>query len=312
MDKFTKETQIIKEENTWSVLEQVARQGAQKMLRLALENEVEEFIAKHSNLKSENGNKVVTKNGYMPQREILTGMGPLPIKQPRIDDRNLKGYLVDRFTSNILPRYLKRIPSINNLVPALYLKGISTNDFPTALSAILGEGAAGLSATNIVRLKNCWEKDYLEWKNRDLSHKNYVYFWVDGIYFNVRLEDDRSCILVIIGADKNGNKELVAVNDGFRESKLSWKEILLDLKQRGLALPPRLATGDGSLGFWGALGEVFPETRRQRCWVHKTANILDKMPKSIQPKAKSMIHEMYMAATKQDALKAYDHFIYSF
>ena len=234
MDKFTKETGFIKEENCWSVLEQVARDGAKKMLQLALENEVEEFIQKHSGLKGENGNKVVIKNGYMPERQIVTGMGPLPIKQPRVDDRNLKGYLVDRFTSNILPRYLKRIPSINNLVPALYLKGISTNDFPSALVAILGEGAAGLSATNIVRLKSCWEKDYLEWKSRDLSHKNYVYFWVDGIYFNVRLEDDRSCILVIIGADKNGNKELVAVNDGFRESKLSWKEMLLDLKQRGL------------------------------------------------------------------------------
>ena len=312
MDNSTKESGFIKEESTWSVLEQVTREGARKMLQLALENEIEEFIQKHSSLKGENGNRVATKNGYMPEREILTGMGPLPIKQPRIDDRNLKGYLVDRFTSNILPRYLKRIPSINNLVPALYLKGISTNDFPTALSAILGEGAAGLSATNIVRLKNCWEKDYIEWKSRDLSHKNYVYFWVDGIYFNVRLEDDRSCILVIIGADKNGNKELIAVNDGFRESKLSWKEMLLDLKQRGLVFAPRLATGDGSLGFWGALGEVFPETRRQRCWVHKTANILDKMPKSIQPKAKSMIHEMYMAATKGSALKACDHFIESF
>src|SRR5665811_1421016 len=292
-----------------SVLEQVARQGAQKMLQLALENEVEEFVKKHSNLTGENGKKVVTKNGCMPTREILTGMGPLPIKQPRIDDRGLRGYSDERFTSNILPRYLRRMPSIDNLIPVLYLKGISTNDFPTALSAILGEGAAGLSATNIVRLKNCWEKDYLEWKSRDLSHKNYVYFWVDGIYFNVRLEDDRSCILVIIGADKNGNKELVAVNDGFRESKLSWKEMLLDLKQRGLAFAPRLATGDGSLGFWGALDEVFPETKRQRCWVHKTANILDKMPKSIRAKAKSMIYEMYMAATKEDALKAYDHFI---
>jgi len=312
MDNSTKESGFIKEENSWSVLEQVARQGAQKMLQLALENEVEEFIAKHSSLKNENGNKVVTKNGYMPQREILTGMGPLPIKQPRIDDRNLKGYLVDRFTSNILPRYLKRIPSINNLVPVLYLKGISTNDFPTALSAILGEGAAGLSSTNIVRLKSCWEKDYLEWKSRDLSHKNYVYFWVDGIYFNVRLDDARSCILVIMGADKHGNKELVAVCDGYRESKIAWKEMLLDLKQRGLSFAPKLSVGDGSLGFWAALGEVYPETKRQRCWVHKTANILDKMPKSIQPKAKSMIHEMYMAATKESALKAYDHFIESF
>ena len=312
MDKCTKETSFIKEESSWSVLEQVARQGAQKMLQLALENEVQEFILKYSNLKGENGKKVVAKNGYMRQREIVTGMGPLPIKQPRIDDRGLNGYSVERFTSNILPRYLRRMPSIDNLVPVLYLKGISTNDFPTALSAILGEGAAGLSAANIVRLKSCWENDYLKWENRDLSHKNYVYFWVDGIYFNVRLDDNRSCILVIMGADSHGNKELIAVCDGFRESKLGWKEMLLDLKNRGLAFAPKLAIGDGSLGFWAALDEVFPETKRQRCWVHKTANILDKMPKSIQPKAKSMIHEMYMAATKESALKTYDHFIESF
>ena len=312
MNKFTKETGFIKEESSWSVLEQVARQGAQKMLQLALENEVQEFILKHSNLTDEKGKKVVAKNGYMPQREIVTGMGPLPIKQPRIDDRNLKEYCVERFTSNILPRYLRRMPSVDNLIPVLYLKGISTNDFPTALSAILGQGAVGLSATNIVRLKSCWEEDYLKWKSRDLSHKNYVYFWVDGIYFNVRLDDERSCILVIMGADKNGNKELVAVCDGYRESKIAWSEMLLDLKQRGLSFAPKLAVGDGSLGFWAALDEVFPETKRQRCWVHKTANILDKMPKSIQSKAKSMIHEMYMAATKESALKAYDHFIESF
>jgi len=312
MDKCTKETGFIKEESTWSVLEQVARQGAQKMLQLALENEVQEFILKHSNLTGEDGKKVVAKNGYMPQREIVTGMGPLPIKQPRIDDRNLKEYCVERFTSNILPRYLRRMPSVDNLIPVLYLKGISTNDFGSALSAILGQGAAGLSATNIVRLKSCWEEDYLKWKSRDLSHKNYVYLWVDGIYFNVRLDDERSCILVIMGADKHGNKELVAVCDGYRESKIAWSEMLLDLKQRGLSFAPKLAIGDGSLGFWAALDEVFPETKRQRCWVHKTANILDKLPKSIQSKAKSMIHEMYMAATKEAALKAYDHFTQSF
>jgi transposase-like protein len=313
MNKCIQETQFIKEESTWSVLEQVAREGARKMLQLALENEVEEFVQKHSNLTDEDGRKVVAKNGYMPQRDIVTGMGPLTIIQPRIDDRNLKEYSGnDRFTSNILPRYLRRIPSIDNLIPALYLKGISTNDFPTALSAILGESARGLSAANIVRLKESWQKDYMQWKSRDLSHKNYVYFWVDGVYFNVRLEDDRSCILVIIGADRHGNKELVAICDGFRESKLSWREMLLDLKQRGLSFAPKLATGDGGLGFWAALGEVFPETRRQRCWVHKTVNILDKMPKSIQAKAKSMIHEMYMVATKENALKAYDHFIQTF
>lgn len=313
MDKCTKQTQFIKEENTWSVLEQVARDGARKMLRLALENEVAEFIAKYCSLIDESGRKVVTKNGYMPAREILTGMGPLEIKQPRVDDRALGKYPHQRFTSNILPRYLRRIPSINNLIPALYLKGISTNDFPAALQTILGNGAKGLSPANIVRLKESWEKEYLAWKDRDLSHKSYVYFWVDGIYFNVRLDDEKSCILIIIGADKYGNKELVGLSDGYRESKISWKEILLDLKRRGLAISPKLTTGDGSLGFWAALDEVFPETRHQRCWVHKTANILDKMPKSIQSKAKSMIHEMYMAApSKEAAISSYNHFIASY
>jgi len=314
MDKSIQEIKFIKDkDSSRSVLEEIIREGARKMLKLTLENEVAEFIQKHSALVDEGGRRVVSRNGYMPERDIVTGMGPLTIKQPRIDDRSLNEYCSnDRFTSNILPRYLRRIPSIDNLIPALYLKGISTNDFPTALSAILGEGVKGLSATNIVRLKESWQKNYMEWKNRDLSGKNYVYFWVDGVYFNVRLEDDRSCILVIMAADKYGNKELLAVSDGYRESKLSWREMLLDLKQRGLSFAPKLATGDGGLGFWAALCEVFPETRRQRCWVHKTVNILDKMPKSIQAKAKSMIHEMYMAATKEGALKAYDHFIQTF
>jgi transposase-like protein len=189
------------------------------------------------------------------------------------------------------------------------LKGISTNDFPTALSAIVGEGVKGLSSTNIVRLKQFWEEEYREWSKRDLSGKEYVYFWVDGIYFNVRLDDVRSCILIIMGADTEGNKELIAVQDGYRESKAAWKEMLLDLKKRGLRVDPKFAIGDGALGFWSALDEVFPTTKRQRCWVHKTANILDKLPKSMQSKSKSMIHDMYMAETKEAALKAYDHFI---
>ena len=276
MNKCTKEIGFIKEESTWSVLEQVARQGAQKMLQLALENEVEEFILKHSSLKDENGKKVVIKNGYMPQRDIVTGMGPLAITQPRIDDRNLKGCLDGaRFTSNILPRYLRRMPSIDNLIPVLYLKGISTNDFPTALSAILGKGAAGLSATNIVRLKNCWEKDYLRWKSRDLAGKNYVYFRVDGIYFNVRLDDDRSCLLVIMGVDKHGNKELVAVCDGYRESKIVWREMLLDLKNRGLLCPQGLQQEMEALAFGQLLLKYFQKqkyrdagcTKLQTFWI---------------------------------------------
>ena len=309
MSKCTRKIEYVKEEpeEAWSVLEQITREGAQRMLQLALENEVEEYTQKHSNFKDRHGKRAVVKNGYMQRRDIVTGIGPIAITQPRVDDRKLDSR--KRFSSNILPRYLRRIPSIDNLIPVLYLKGISTNDFTTALAGILGERASGLSATNIVRLKRVWEDEYKQWKSRDLSDKTYVYFWVDGIYFNVRLDTERSCILVIMAADEHGNKELVAVSDGYRESKISWRELLLDLKARGLAIGPKLSVGDGALGFWSALDEVYPETKRQRCWVHKTANILDKLPKSMQPKAKSMIVDMYMAPTKKDALKAYDYFI---
>lgn len=313
MEKNTKKNGFCTDEDQWSVLEQIARDGAKRMLKIALETEIAEYIERYKNLIDENGKQVVVKNGYHTEREILTGIGPIEIKQPRVDDRKLGKYGEgERFSSKILPRYLRRIPSIDNLIPVLYLKGISSNDFPTALSAILGEGAKGLSSANIVRLKQCWESEYKEWSKRDLSGKKYVYFWVDGIYFNVRLDAERSCILVIMAADEDGNKELLAVSDGFRESKTAWKEILLDLKDRGLEVGPNLAVGDGALGFWGALEEVYPKTRRQRCWVHKTANILDKLPKSIQSKAKSMIHDMYMAETKASALKAFDHFVESF
>ena len=312
MGKCTRKIEYVKEEpeSSWSVLEQIARKGAKKMLQIAMENEVEEFVQKYSELTDKNGRKAVVKNGYMRQRDIVTGIGSITIKQPRVDDRSLCGYSdFKRFTSNILPRYMRRIPSVDNLLPVLYLKGISTNDFTTALSSILGKGASGLSAANIVRLKRVWEDEYKQWKSRDLSDKTYVYFWVDGIYFNVRLDTERSCMLVIMAADKYGNKELVAVSDGYRESKTSWRELLLDLKARGLAIGPKLSVGDGGLGFWAALDEVYPETKRQRCWVHKTANILDKLPKSMQPKAKQMIKEMYMAPTKEKALEAYNHFI---
>jgi len=207
---------------------------------------------------------------------------------------------------------MRRAPSIDNLIPVLYLKGISTNEFQTALSSILGEGAKGLSAATVVRLKQIWETEYKTWSKRDLSGKRYVYIWADGIHCNVRLDDQKTCLLVIMGADEHGKKELIAVNDGYRESKASWKEILLDLKQRGLNKAPKLAVGDGALGFWAALEEEYPETKQQRCWVHKTVNILDKLPKAIQSKAKSMIHDMYMADTEENALKSYDHFVASF
>jgi len=308
MNKYTKEIDFHKEQNEGkTLLEEIVRKGAVKMLAHALEFEVEEYIKKYQDFTDNNGHRLVVRNGSQPEREIITGIGPLQIKQPRVDDRKIVEK--ERFTCKILPRYMRRAPSIDNLIPTLYLKGISTNNFATALTSILGEGVKGLSATNIVRLKQIWEMEYEEWSKRDLSNKQYVYFWADGIYCNVRLDDQRSCLLIIMGADEHGNKELIAVNDGFRESKTAWKEILLNLKQRGLKKGPKLAIGDGALGFWAALDEEFPGTKRQRCWVHKTANILDKMPKSIQSKAKSMIHDMYMADTEDNAFKAYEHFI---
>ncbi len=298
------------QEEAGRVLEEALRDGARKMLLEAIRIEADEFIESRKQLRDESGKRLVVRNGYLPAREILTGLGPIRLRQPRVDDRGIRARDGEQiFTSKILPRYMRRIPSIDNLIPALYLKGISTQDFPRALAAILGENAKGLSASTVVRLKESWQRDYKDWSSRDLSGKNYVYFWADGVYFNVRLEGESSCILVIIGADEYGNKELVAVRDGVRESSLSWKELLLDLKARGLDIPPKLAVGDGAMGFWSALEEVYPSTKEQRCWVHKTANILDKVPKSVQPKMKALIHEMYMAETKEDALKAYGQFV---
>ena len=310
MDHATTESDFGKETDTWSVLEQTLREGARRMLQQALELEVEEYLEKYSGARDTTGKQLVVRNGYHPERELVTGVGPIGVKAPRIDDRKLDPKRENPFTSSILPRYLRKIPSIDNLIPVLYLKGISSNGFQDALISILGEGAKGLSAANIVRLKKGWEDDFHQWEHRDLSEKKYAYIWADGIHFNIRLEEERSCILVVIGADEAGNKELIAVSDGYRESTLSWKEMLIRLRdEQGLKDAPRLAIGDGALGFWKALDEVFPTTKRQRCWVHKTANILDKMPKSIQGKAKSMIHEMYMADTEENAQKAYNHFV---
>ena len=291
------------------VLEELARKGARQLLAQAMEAEVAEFVEKHSGTTDEEGRRVVVRNGHLPERELVTGIGPLRIRQPRVDDRGLAQE--QRFSSQILPRYLRRVASVDNLIPILYLKGISSGDMSEALESILGPGAAGLSATNIVRLKAQWEQDYQAWSAQSFKGKSYVYFWVDGIHFNIRLEEERSCILVVMGADATGKKELLAVSDGYRESKASWREILLDLKRRGLESGPKLAIGDGALGFWAALREVYPGCREQRCWVHKSANVLDKMPKSVQGKAKAMLHEMWQAPTKEKALSAYQHFLNS-
>ena len=291
---------------TKNILDGIVREGARRLLQHAVEIEVADYIEGHTNEKDENRHRKVVRNGWAREREILTSAGPLPIKKPRVYDKR-EG---ERFTSNILPPYMRKSPSIDALIPALYLRGISTGDFQEALEAILGPQAAGLSATNIVRLKEIWKQEYEQWRKRNLEGKHYVYVWADGIHFNVRLDDERMCILVLIGATKDGKKELIAVHDGYRESKLSWRELLRDLKQRGLKSLPALAVGDGALGFWAALEEEFSSTGKQRCWVHKTANILDKMPKSVQSKAKQQIHDMYMSPTKAEALKAYDEFLY--
>ena len=294
-------------------LDSILNEGARRLLQMAIEAEVNWYIEKHKTDLDENGHRLAVRNGYHKERSILTSSGPIKIKQPRVDDRKLgKQYPGVKFSSDILPKYLRRVPSIDNLVPALYLKGISTQDFPSALKAILGDAVKNLSANTVIRLKKAWIHDYNEWTKRDLSKKKYVYIWADGIYFNVRLDDSKSCILVILAADDNGNKELLAVSDGYRESKLSWHTMLLDLKKRGLEIAPSLAIADGALGFWAALPEVYPETTEQRCWVHKTANILDKLPQSIQSKAKKMIHNMYLAENKKSALVEYKFFIKTF
>jgi len=288
-----------------SALEELLRQGARQMLQAAIENEVREYLGVHAGAQDAAGRRLVVRNGHLPERDLVTGVGPVRVKQPRVRDRR-EGH---RFTSAILPPFMRRVPSVDALIPVLYLKGISTGEFSEALEAILGPNAAGLSATNIVRLKEGWRNDYETWAARDLTAKRYVYWWADGVYFNVRLEPDRPCMLVIMGTLEDGTKELVAVWDGERESKASWLEVLRDLKARGLTEAPKLAVGDGALGFWAALEEQFPPTREQRCWVHKTANVLDKLPQRVRPHAKGLLHEMYLAPTRAEALKAYEHFI---
>ena len=293
------------ENESRTALDQILSQGAQMMLQRAIEWEVYEYLRENDTQLDKRGRRLVVKNGRREPRQLQTGLGDIEICQQRVHDKR-QG---KRFISNILPPYARRSPNVEALIPALYLAGVSTNNFTTALEAILGEKAQGLSANSIVRLKNIWEEEYRQWAGRDLSGKEYVYWWVDGIYFNVRLTNERPCLLVVIGALRDGTKELVAIWDGQRESKMSWKELLSDLKRRGITKSPRLAIGDGALGFWAALEEEYPGTDRQRCWVHKTANILDKLPKSVQPSAKELIHQMYMAPKKEIALGAYDEFL---
>lgn len=288
-----------------SALEEVLRDGAKRLLQEAIEYEVFEYVQKFKEMKDEMNNRLVTRNGYLPARDIQTGIGPINVRQPRVRDKR-DG---QAFSSVVLPKYKRKTESLERLIPELYLRGISTNNFPEALSALLGKNATGLSPANITRMKEIWGQEYETWLKRDLTERRYVYIWADGVYFNIRLDEARPCILVLIGVNEEGQKELIGIHDGVRESTLSWKEFLQNLKSRGMNVTPSLAIGDGALGFWSAIEEEFPKCRQQRCWVHKTANILDKMPKSVQPNVKRMIHEMYLSPTKAAALKAYEEFL---
>jgi putative transposase len=287
------------------VLTEVLRDGAIELLQHAVEAEVAAFVERHRELKDEKGRQRIVRNGYQPEREVQTGIGSVPVKKPRVRDQ--AGEI--KFTSSILPRYLRRTKSVEELLPWLYLKGLSTGDFQAALTALLGRDAPGLSAATISRLKEVWREQHVSWSKRELTGKQYVYMWVDGVHFGVRLEDASQCILVIIGVRPDGKKELLAMTDGYRESEISWKEVLLDLKQRGLVIDPKLAIGDGALGFWKALPQVFGTTRSQRCWVHKTANVLNKLPVGQQAKAKEALHEIWMAESRVDAEAAFDLFL---
>jgi transposase-like protein len=285
------------------------RNGARALLAQAVEAEVASLLERYADEITDDGRRRLVRHGHLPEREIVTGIGPVAVRCPRVRDRVGEGSERIRFSSAILPPYARRSKSLEVLIPILYLKGVSTGDFEEALAALLGKDAGGLSASTVARLKEAWSEEHARWRRRDLSAKRYVYFWVDGIHVQARLEDAAQCLLVIIGATPEGKKELVGLIDGVRESAQSWKELLLDLKRRGLAMGPELAIADGALGFWQAVEEVWPKTRGQRCWVHKTANVLNKLPKSQQPRAKRALQEIWMAETKHDALAAFDAFV---
>ena len=284
------------------------RDGARKLLQQAIEAELQTLLAAHAGEHTVDGRARLVRHGHLPERNILTGVGPVPVKVPRVRDRG-DGDEKVKFVPSILPRYLRKATSVEELLPWLYLKGVSSGDFQEALAALLGPDARGLSATTISRLKADWWKDYEAWQKRDLSARRFLYVWADGVYFKPRMAEEKQCVLVIVGADEYGRKELLGLTDGFRESTQSWRELLLDLKRRGLTQAPKLAIGDGALGFWAALREVFATTREQRCWVHKTMNVLNAMPKSVQPKAKGHLHDIWQAETAKDADAAFDFFV---
>src|SRR3954453_10845993 len=308
MQQSTTDIRIVPVPQGQDVLTEILRDGARRMLAEAVEAEVAAWVGARAHLRDDAGRRQVVRNGHLPERAIQTGIGEIPVQQPRVQDRR-PAERREKFTPAVLPPYLRRTRSLDELIPWLSLKGISTGDFSEALRALLGPDAPNLSATTITRLKAVWEQDHEAWSKRSLAGQHYVYVWADGVHFNIRLEQGRQCILVLMGATAEGKKELIAIADGYRESEQSWKELLLDCKARGLEIEPSLAIGDGALGFWKAMRQVWDTTREQRCWVHKTANVLDKLPRGSQPKAKRMLHDIYLAETKTGAEKAFDLFV---
>jgi putative transposase len=309
---MTNDTDIIALRQPESVddpLTEIARDGARRMLAAALRAEADAFVAQHAEEVLPDGRQRVVRPGYGPERSIQTGIGALDLRRPKVRDRAAgpaDGKV--RFNSAILPKWARRSRSLDALLPVLYLRGISTGDFREALSALLGPDAPNLSPGVISRLTGEWQQDYDRWQRRDLSARRYVYIWADGVYLQARMEPQAECILVILGATPEGRKELVGFHVGVRESAQSWRELLVDIKARGLAVPPEVAVGDGAMGFWKALDEVFPDTRHQRCWVHKTANVLNKFPKSMQPAVKADLREIWQADTRAAAEAAMDTF----
>jgi putative transposase len=296
------------------VLTAILRAGAQDLLAKAIQAEVDQWLAERSELAEPGGRRAVVRNGYLPARSVLTGIGPVEVTVPRVHDRR-EADEREKFTSAILPPYVRQAPSVSNVLPWLYLKGVSSGQMGEALAALLGPSASGLSANVIMRLKQQWMDEYQAWSSRSLEGKHYVYVWADGIYFNIRLAEpgnSRQCLLVLMGATESGIKELIAIVDGYRESEQSWYELLTDGKVRGLTIEPKLAIGDGALGFWTALAKAYPTTKVQRCWVHKEANVLNKLPKGVQAKATSMLKAIWMAETRSAAEQAMDQFVAAF
>jgi len=286
-------------------LTELLRSGARQLLQQAIEAEVQTLLAAHSGRTLEDGRAGVVRNGHQPEREIQTGIGPVTVQIPKV--RAKTGEPVT-FRSALVPPYVRKTQSLEAALPWLYLKGVSTGEMSAALEVLVGPEAKGLSASTVSRLKRSWAQEYQTWREAPLDKDRWVYVWADGVYSGLRAEQGKLCALVVIGVNERGEKHFLAIEDGVRESTQSWREVLLKLKSRGMNVP-QLAIGDGAMGFWAALEEVYPESRQQRCWMHKTMNVLNCLPKSLQPKAKQALHEIWQASTREDAEKAFDLFL---